>query len=219
LSSPGINAAALGDFFGTANVDVALDGSDLQKVLDGGQGSLDSLLTSLDDNGTSAADSLYLDVGAVQALAAAGLNFNDASITVEGTAFLSSGQSGLAGLLGDSDLTLRFDSADIAALIEGGDTAIAELERLAAGFDVDTLEFTAGDLTALAEAFGSNTATGFSAGFDGADLGAIDIVGTGFLSDGNSNGGETGLGELFGTVDDGLVLDPEIVRLLGNPPN
>ena len=232
LSAPGVTT-----LLGNVNVDVQLSTSDLAGLFGasgGAQSALDSLvdsINSLDSGfvslGTVTGDArLALDIGAVQALAAAGLDFGStADVLVTGTGFLSAPAPLLAQvteLLDDANVTLGLSSADAAylgsfATSDSFDLAIGSLESKMAAVDIDTLQFTSGDLAGLVDALSGSL--GPSAVFDGfstaSGIDSVLVTGTGFLDQGSGT-----LDNLFDAYDtpsdvDGVSLDEQIVKLLG----
>jgi ribosomal protein L12E/L44/L45/RPP1/RPP2 len=232
LSAPGVTT-----LLGNVNVDVQLSTSDLAGLFGasgGAQSALDSLvdsINSLDSGfvslGTVTGDArLALDIGAVQALAAAGLDFGStADVLVTGTGFLSAPAPLLAQvteLLDDANVTLGLSSADAAylgsfATADSFDLAIGSLESKMAAVDIDTLQFTSGDLAGLVDALSGSL--GPSAVFDGfstaSGIDSVLVTGTGFLDQGSGT-----LDNLFDAYDtpsdvDGVSLDEQIVKLLG----
>ena len=228
LSAPGVTT-----LLGNVNVDVQLSTSDLAGLFGasgGAQSALDSLvdsINSLDSGGTVTGDArLALDIGAVQALAAAGLDFGStADVLVTGTGFLSAPAPLLAQvteLLDDANVTLGLSSADAAylgsfATADSFDLAIGSLESKMAAVDIDTLQFTSGDLAGLVDALSGSL--GPSAVFDGfstaSGIDSVLVTGTGFLDQDSGT-----LDNLFDAYDtpsdvDGVSLDEQIVKLLG----
>jgi hypothetical protein len=146
-------------------------------------------------------------------------------VLVTGTGFLSVTGSQLTAvteLLDDAKVTLAFDSGDATYLgsFESAvnlDAAIDSIETKMATFGVDTLQFSSGDLAGMVDALsgslGSTSFDGFSV------LSGIDevlVTGTGFLDQGSDT-----FDNLFDAYDlpnnaDGVKLDEQIVKLLGN---
>jgi ribosomal protein L12E/L44/L45/RPP1/RPP2 len=137
LSAPGVTT-----LLGNVNVDVQLSTSDLAGLFGasgGAQSALDSLvdsINSLDSGfvslGTVTGDArLALDIGAVQALAAAGLDFGStADVLVTGTGFLSA----------PAPLLAQFTSGDLAGLVDAlsgslGPSAVFDGFSTASGID------------------------------------------------------------------------------------
>jgi hypothetical protein len=217
---------------GGVNVDVQLSTFDINNLLDATapQAALNSLVSAvnaLDAGSLAIGDArIALDIAAVEALAGAGLDFTSAAdVVVTGTGFL--GTTGALGtsvneLLDDAQLTVAFDSSDATYLGSFAsavslDAAIDSIETKMDAFDVDTLQFSSGDLAgmvdALSDSLGLTSFDGFSVA---SGIDEVLVTGTGFLDQGSD-----AHDNLFDAYDlpnnaDGVDLDEQIVKLLGN---